>query len=112
MCNFLIGAALSLHVGLAEEYNEVHPNVKVECGNYVSGLYYNSINNFSAYAGFRFDLSENVSTEIGLVDGYDKADTIKPMIKLNYDNYFIMPTYEESSGRGGVVLGYEFFIGD
>lgn len=112
MCNFLIGAALSLHIGLAEEYNEVHPNARVECGNYISGLYYNSINKVSAYAGWRLDLSENITAEVGLVDGYDKADTIKPMLKFNYDNYFIMPTFEESSGRGGVVLGVEFFIGD
>ena len=47
--------ALSLHVGLKEDYNEVHPHIRYTHDDIITGVYYNSEKEISAYVGHRWE---------------------------------------------------------
>ena len=38
-----IGLALSMHVGLANDYNQIHPYATCETDKTITGVYYNSL---------------------------------------------------------------------
>ena len=111
------GLLLSTHLGLEKNYNEIHPHV----GMYIDsnyewsiGTYYNSEFKWSTYVARTFDFDDNKFVEVGLVTGYTGAK-IKPMVKFNYDNWFMSPTVEtiiynggEKRYNPGVVLGIEW----
>ena len=61
--------AISLHVGLEAEYNQVHPHARCTVENSIAGVYYNSEDNFSAYIGKQIQVNYGF-LEIGLVNGY------------------------------------------
>jgi len=104
MMEFLYGVALSTHLGLQGEYNEIHPYAKLKYDNYIVGAYYNSEKNLSLYAGIEKSLGKNTAVEFGFVTGYSNSDVI-PMTRLNHNNFFIMPAMENNSM--GLVLGYQ-----
>ena len=62
--------ALSLHVGLEGDYNDVHPHARCTIDNTIAGVYYNSESKIGAYIGQKFDAPFNSKLEIGLVTGY------------------------------------------
>jgi len=93
--------ALSMHVGLEGNYNAIHPHARCQVDSMISGVYYNSENNISAYVGL-----EHEGWEVGLVTGYT-YNHIVPMIRYKKNNWFITPAIE-SSGRKGLVIGVEF----
>ena len=111
------GLLLSTHLGLEKEYNKIHPHV----GMYIDsnyewsvGTYYNSESKWSTYVARGFDFDNNKFVEVGLVTGYT-GSPVKPMIKFNYDNWFMSPTVETIMRDGkavrhnpGVVLGIEW----
>ena len=92
--SFLV--ALSLHIGLENNYNSIHPQT-----NNIYGVYYNSEYDLSLFAGKKY---KNI--EYGLVTGYS-GGKILPMIRYKKDNFFIAPAYE-ISGNYGMVFGLEF----
>ena len=71
--------AISLHVGLEAEYNQVHPHARCTVENSIAGVYYNSEDNFSAYIGKQIQINSGF-LEIGLVNGYT-ASKVVPMIR-------------------------------
>ena len=95
--------ALSMHVGLEEDYNSVHPHARCTTDNWVTGAYYNSEKNMSYY------IAKTISNfEIGLVTGYSSYDVL-PMIRYINDGWFVAPSYEKSNNLG-LTVGYEYTI--
>ena len=73
--------AITLHLGLEGDYNNIHPHG-------------------------RCNVDNNWDLEIGLVTGYSGAD-VAPMIRYINDGWFVAPAYE-TSGNIGLAIGYEF----
>ena len=95
--------ALSMHVGLEADYNNVHPHARCTTDNWVTGAYYNSEKNMSYY------VAKTISNfEIGLVTGYNSYDVL-PMIRYINDGWFVAPSYEKSNNLG-LTVGYEYTI--
>ena len=93
--------AISMHIGLEGDYNNIHPHARCQVDSMISGVYYNSEDKVSAYIGL-----EHEGWEVGLVTGYTYADVV-PMIRYKKNNWFITPAIE-SNGRKGLVIGLEF----
>ena len=112
MTNLTAGIAISLHLGLAGDFNEVHPYVKYKHdNNIIAGAYYNSEEEISGYVGYELDVTEKLSVELGIVSGYSSQD-ILPMARVTYDDkIFIAPAIEydsEDADTVGVVIGIQF----
>ena len=99
-----IGLALSLHVGLANDYNQKHPYLMCETENVIGGVYYNSLDKWSVVGGVKYDLTNDITLDVGVVTGYHYD--VVPMARLRYKNLFIMPALEDD--RTGVVVGFQF----
>ena len=108
------GLAISMHVGLEGEYNGFHPHVRFYENGAIAGAYYNSVENISAYAGWRLEPTEKLGVEVALVTGYPAFGTVAPYVRATYDigkdRIFVGPTGEVVNDQTevGVVLGYEF----
>ena len=99
--------ALSLHMGLEGDYNNIHPHVRCDINNNtIAGAYYNSEENISFYVGKKIPMY-NIELEVGLVTGYSGADIV-PMLRVKKGNWFLSPAYETTSNNVGIVFGYEF----
>ena len=92
--------ALTLHVGLEGDYNNIHPHARCTVDNWITGAYYNSEENVSYYVGRKIS-----NFEIGLVTGYSDMDVV-PMIRYIKDGWFVAPAYEKP-GNYGLAIGYE-----
>lgn len=107
--DIFLGLALSMHLGFEQEYNSVHPQVRLQHDNFVAGAYYNSEKTLSAYSGI--ELSKGKwNQEFGLVTGYSNADLL-PYLRTTYEfsdnsKIFIAPAFEDN--KTGIVLGIEF----
>ena len=99
-----IGLALSLHVGLENNYNQRHPYVMCENENVIAGVYYNSLDKLSIVGGYKIQLSDDLTLDVGAVTGYDYD--VVPMARLRYKNLFIMPALEDD--RTGFVIGFQY----
>ena len=95
--------AVSTHLGLDNNYNDVHPHVRCTIDNWITGAYYNSERNISYYVGRKIS-----NFEIGLVTGYNSYDVL-PMIRYINNGWFVAPAYEKSNNVG-LTVGYEFTI--
>jgi len=101
--------ALSVHIALPGDFNEVHPGFKCERGDWIGGAFYNSESAVSAFLGYDFG-----NVEIGLVSGYEYAP-ILPMVRFTYDvapaaQMFLAPT-ATPQGDPGLVFGIQFSVG-
>ena len=92
--------AVSTHLGLDNNYNDVHPHVRCTIDNWITGAYYNSERNMSYYVGRKIS-----NFEIGLVSGYNSHNVL-PMLRYINDGWFVAPAYEKS-GNYGITIGYE-----
>ena len=52
----VLGLALSMHVGLENNYNQVHPYVMCEQNQVTTGIYHNSLDRISVVLAKEFDL--------------------------------------------------------
>ena len=100
----VLGLALSMHVSLQDNYNQVHPYVMCERNQVTTGLYYNSWNRVSIVLGKEYDLTDDLTLDVGIVSGY--AYDVVPMIRLKYKNLFLMPALEDK--RTGLVFGVQY----
>ena len=105
--------AITLHLGLEGDYNNIHPHGRCTIDNWIAGAYYNSEENVSVYVGKIIpNVDYNWDLEIGLVTGYSGMD-VAPMIRYINDGWFVSPTYESSFGGNiGLAIGYEFKFGN
>ena len=108
----LYGIALSAHLGLAGNYNSLHPHVRLENNHYIAGVYYNSMDDISVYGGLKFDY-EDYWIETALVTGYD-TNLVIPYVRVGKDitngiRLFAAPAVETygSINNIGVVIGIE-----
>jgi len=100
--------ALTLHAGLEGSYNNVHPHARCDVDNTVYGVYYNSEDSISAYAGQKYKIFFDSELEVGLVSGYSGAPLV-PMARVKKDNWFVAPAYEFGpNSNWGITFGYEF----
>ena len=98
-----LALGISLHLGLTQNYNEIHPHIRWSEQGYIAGAYYNSVENVSAYAGYRWEFGD-FGLEAAAVTGYPEGDIV-PFGRATYKNFFVAPAMEE--GTVGAVLGYE-----
>ena len=95
--------AVSTHLGLDNNYNDVHPHARCTIDNWITGAYYNSERNISYYVGKKIS-----NFEIGLVTGYNSYYVL-PMIRYINNGLFVAPAYEKSN-TVGLTVGYEFKV--
>jgi hypothetical protein len=108
--DILYGLALSLHLGFEQDYNMIHPHIRLKHDDYIAGAYYNSEDVLSLYAGLEFE-QENWNYEFGVVTGYS-SDRIYPFFRSTYDLNdniigYITPAIEGDTV--GLILGLEFW---
>jgi len=104
MSCLVLGLALSMHIGLANEYNQAHPYAVCETDKTIVGAYYNSLDRTSLVGAYKLNISEDLTLDLGVATGYDYD--VVPMTRLRYKNFFVMPALEEN--RAGVVFGLQF----
>ena len=95
-----LSLAISMHLGLENDYNNLHPHARCSIDNTIAGVYYNSEDNISTYIGKKYN-----NIEVGIVTGYE-SNVIVPMIRYENNGFFISPAYE-TNGTYGVVIGIE-----
>ena len=110
-CSFLIAA--SLHVGLGDGWNTIHPGAKCEAGQWTVGAYYNSEFSPSVFGSYTLQ-SGNLFGEVGLVTGYSGFDfPVIPYLRagLEFGNtkFFTAPAVAVIDGKTviGAVFGVE-----
>ncbi len=112
--DFIFALAISAHLGLANDYNFVHPHFRLESDNFIAGSYINSLAKPSNYIGITYKPLDNMFIDFGLVSGYPTDVNIFGRLGINYKNFnlFVAPAYEKNNN--GIVLGLEhkFKIGD
>jgi len=99
--------AVSMHIGLEGEYNSFHPHARCQIDNTLTGVFYNSEDSISFYAGKEFEIDRFVRLEIGLATGYSAGDVV-PFMRYTDRGWFIAPSYEYDEKNIGLVLGYEW----
>ena len=104
MNTIFFGLAFTVHMGMSNQYNGIHPTVKYKYNEYAIGAFYNSEKNISLYTSRDIDLKGDLKLEGGLVSGYSKP--ILPFLRLKYNDYFIGPGIEGE--KLGIVFGKEF----
>ena len=115
---------LTLHLGMAGDFNGINPHVRCEIEERSFGMYYNSEKETSFYMSRDYKL-RNSEIEIGLVTGYRDAN-VMPLIRWKKNDWFIAPIYAtrwyytkypdhttwfKGEKDTGVLIGYEFKIG-
>ena len=96
-----LSLAISTHLGLANDYNNIHPHARCTIDNTIAGVYYNSEDKLSAYIGKKYS-----NIELGLVTGYNGNDIV-PMIRYIKNGLFISPAYEYNENNYGITIGFE-----
>lgn len=119
----LFGLALSTHLGLNNDYNEIHPHLRIENDFWIGGAYYNSDSAVSIYGGTRIEPNilgiegyENFGLELGLTTGYDDLGKIIPFGRGTYtlnenSTLYLAPAAERNADESlnfGAVVGTEF----
>ena len=115
--DILLGLAFSTHLGLNENYNNLHPNIRLQTEQYIAGAFYNSEKNISFYLGKEIEW-DKFGFEFGIVTGYDAYDyPIAPMARATYQlsedhKFYVAPAYEKNSSgdRVGIAFGLDFQI--
>ena len=96
-----LSLAVSMHLGLANDYNNIHPHARCTIDNTIAGVYTNSEDKVSAYIGKKYN-----NLELGLVTGYSGNDIV-PMIRYIKNGFFISPAYEHNENNYGITIGFE-----
>ena len=99
--------AFTMHIGLENEYNNLHPHARCTVDQYIGGVYYNSEERYSTYIGLKSPISE-FNVEYGLVTGYSGMN-LAPLIRIEKDGFFISPSHEVD-GNTGIVIGIELSL--
>lgn len=108
--DILYGLAFSLHLTEdIEKYNYIHPQIRFDYNDFIGGVYYNSKYELSTYVGREFEVNDNLSFELGIVDGYYSDGSIVPFGRVIYKDFYATP-HVVNKNVEGVVIGYEFLI--
>ena len=111
--DILLGLALSKHINFQNDYNEIHPHIRFQENFFIGGAYYNSVENISPYAGFRFE-HNGLGLELGVAGGYPAFGIAVPYARGTYDLndniiLFVAPSGEVDGNTTniGIVAGVE-----
>ena len=112
--DIILAIAATAHLGLAGEYNEVHPSAQLRFDSgVIAGAYLNSEDALSVYGGYRAEWGA-VFIEGGGVWGYDYA-TVIPYFRAGYEitdslSVFVAPAFEAIGDdiTLGAVVGIEY----
>ena len=111
--DILLGLAVSQHLNFQQDYNEIHPHIRLEHDGYIAGAYYNSVEEISPYAGYRFE-HNGLGLEVGIVGGYPAFGVAVPYLRGTYDltdniRAFAAPSGEVNGNTTdiGIVAGVE-----
>lgn len=111
--DILLGLALSHHLNFQNNYNEIHPHVRLQQDYFIAGAYYNSEERISPYAGIRLGLDSH-GVEVGAAGGYPQLGIAVPYIRYTYDvtnnlRFFVTPGGEvvDDETQYGIVVGVE-----
>ena len=107
--------AISLHLGIGDGWNNIHPGIRYRQDWWTVGAYYNSERRVSAYTSATMNRGDWFA-EAGLVTGYADAELlpfIRSGVHLNENQIiFVGPAYGKGHDRDdysfGVILGVEF----
>ena len=100
---FVLGLALSAHIGFNGEYNNAHPYFDIRNEKVIMGGYYNSEENVSLYFGRSTEIFKGLELETAIVSGYDMP--IVPMIRLVSNDFYALIGKERT--EYGLVIGYQ-----
>jgi hypothetical protein len=96
------------------DYNNIHPQIRIQNEEVIAGAYYNSEDTLSLYAGMLYEKG-NWNHEFGIVSGYSSA-SVQPFVRSTYDisdtlKGFVAPGIEIRNGEEtfGIVIGLEFW---
>ena len=111
--DILLGLAVSQHLNFQQDYNEIHPHIRLAHNRYIAGAYYNSEEEISPYVGYRFEYND-LGLELGAVGGYKNLGGVMPYVRFTYDIndnvvLFTAPSGERVDGEinYGIVAGVE-----
>ena len=112
--DIILAIAATAHLGLAGDYNEVHPSVQLRFDSgLIAGAYHNSEDALSVYAGARGEWG-GLFVEGGGVWGYEYAEVI-PYFRAGYEitdslSVFLAPAFEAIGDdlTVGAVVGVEY----
>lgn len=110
---FELCLAASLHLGIGDGWNTIHPCGRFVADNITIGIYLNSEDKLSSFVSNTFEY-DDWFFELGAVTGYT-GGIVVPMARAGYnysDNIaiFASPAYSLNKGAG-VVVGLEWSIG-
>lgn len=108
--DILVSMILSMHLNFNNNYNEVHPHIRLIQDNFIAGTYFNSESNVSVYGGINLNKG-GLFVDFGAVTGYAESKVL-PFLRAGVEvndsfNIFVAPGYEVGSDKVGVVTGLE-----
>ena len=116
--DLILSIALSTHLGLVSDLNEIHPHVRLHKSNTIVGVYQNSNGDAAFYGGFIHE-KNNFFVEYGIgIWKNSKGDYVNPFGRAGYRfnkniDVWIAPAVEyldNDTENVGAVAGIEFKI--
>jgi hypothetical protein len=111
--DFLISTIFSLHLGVTQVDNSIHPNISLSKNDLTGGLYYNTDKSISSYFGKIFR-KDKLEIFVGGVTGYKLPidSPVAPMVLARYEidkniNVIAMPTIDNKTRNPALVFGIE-----
>ena len=110
---FELCLAASLHIGIGDGWNAIHPCARYATEDITVGVYLNSEQALSAYVSHTFR-HDDWFFELGAVTGYSGGYVV-PMARAGYNlsddaAIFAGPAYSLNKGAG-LVVGLEISVG-
>lgn len=108
-----LALAVSAHLNLLNDYNNIHPHVRIEKDQIIAGAYVNSLSTVSTYVGLKYTPFDPFYIEFGGITGYPDINVFGRVgYLLNDYNIFVAPGLE--GDRTGLVIGleYQYKLGD
>lgn len=113
---FLISTIFSLHLGVKDIENTIHPHIGMSNQYIAAGIYHNTNGNVSGYVGRNFKYKD-FDILVGGVSGYKLPidSPIAPMLiaRYNIDKNFkviVMPTIDKATKNPALVVGLEIVL--
>lgn len=111
--DFLFSTIFSVHLGVTQVDNNIHPHISLSKNDLTSGLYYNTDKSISGYLGKTFK-QDKLEIFLGGVTGYKLPinSPVAPMVLARYQidkniNIIAMPTVDNKTRNPALVLGIE-----
>lgn len=114
--DLILALALTTHVNLNQDFNELHPHIRLQYDNFIVGTFGNSLEEASVYVGLTNDITKRLSVEYGATTGYNDIEKIVPFGRLvyqttDYTRVFFAPAVENNRQiNHGMIFGVELFF--